>query len=458
MAEKEVNLAKLLRGVASSAATISDVIELEKRSKLEELELLKLERLLEEERARLAKLRGTLQQMGVQGGVSGLDTSQPQVTGAGAAAVLGLMLANPKFAEAVKNMSDEDLLRLLAVASALSSPAGAQTAMLPVLLALAVSRGSNQQGGQGQQRSPIEDAVNLTKALVETIRLLQPPQPQQPPPQMTASDIAALFKTVFDAVVALRQSQQPPQHQPQGQSPISLVKEVAEAIKTLSEVTAPAKEIHERLEKLERQIMRPDEWIKFIREQAELLGLRPSSVDKELEKLRIELEKWRTEKELELAKWRAEQEADERKLQAVAQLLQGPIGSTIEKLAASALQGSRSTPPRQELIRCGVCGHVFEVPAGATEAVCPKCGTLLAKRPRIREVAQGGRSGTEEGGGSAQRGAEGPRVAETTAVGGGGAGGSAAGATAAAGGGAAQGLIEPPPPVVVGAEGGGGGG
>jgi predicted RNA-binding Zn-ribbon protein involved in translation (DUF1610 family) len=457
MAEKEVNLAKLLRGVASSAATISDVIELEKRSKLEELELLKLERLLEEERARLAKLRGTLQQMGVQGGVSGLDTNQPQVTGAGAAAVLGLMLANPKFAETVKSMSDEDLLRLLAVASALSSPGGSQTAMLPVLMALAVSKGSNQQGSQGQQRSPIEDAVNLTKALVETIRLLQPPQPQQPPPQMTAADVAALFKTVFDAVVALRQSQQPPQHQPQGQSPVSLVKEVAEAIKALSEVTVPAKEIHERLEKLERQIMRPDEWIKFIREQADLLGLKPSSVDKEIEKLRIELEKWRTEKELELAKWRAEQEADERKLQAVAQLLQGPIGSTIEKLASSALQGSRSPPHRQELIRCGACGHVFEVPAGATEAVCPKCGTLLAKRPRIREVAQGGRSGTEEGGGSAQRGVEEPRAAEAKAEAGGGAGAGepAAGAKAEAGGGSAQGLIEPPPPAVIGAEGGG---
>jgi predicted RNA-binding Zn-ribbon protein involved in translation (DUF1610 family) len=419
--ERELYLSRLVRSAVQPGA-ITDIIELEKRAKLEELELTKLERLLEEEKRRLEQLRG----------IASPDVPRSAQPPLGTAAALSLMVANPRFAEVVKNMSDEDLMKLVLLTAALQGGGGQQSALALLPLVMVASKSNNQQ--PQQQRNPIEDAVNLTKALVETVRLLQPQQPQQPPQQMTASDVANLFKTVLEAVVALRQSQGQGQQQPV--SPVSMLKEVAEALSVLHQVTMPSKELHEKIEKLERQIMRPDEWIKFIREQADLLGLKPGQVDKEVEKLRLELEKWRTEKELELAKWRAEQEADARKAEMVVQMLtQSPIASVVDKLTSAATQrlqqpqqGSLPNPRlTEELVVCPSCGHQFTVPKGSLAAICPKCGTLLRRveKPKVAEVKEtkeAKRQGTGAEGAGEQRKVE-------------------------------EGLT-PPPPVVVGAEGG----
>lgn len=325
---KELDLLKLVKTGSIKTTDIEDITELTKKAKLEELEMIRLERLLEEERRRLDELKGALKPK---------NDGNPAVG-------LSLALANPKVVETLKNMSDEELMKLMLILSVASSSGNSQN-ILPLILPMMFSK--------EKQNTP---AI---------------PQSQSGN-QITLEGLALLIKSIAEVM-----SNKNPQENP---SPVQMFKEVAETLKTITELSGGNKELEKRIEQIENKIIPPDQWIEFIRKNAELLGLKPSSSDSEVEKLRIELEKWKTEKELEMRKWLLEQEQDAKRIETIMKLFEGPIGKVVDRVstvAVSKLQSNPNVP--QEVVTCPKCGGTFKVPVGTTEAICPYCGEILRR-------------------------------------------------------------------------------
>jgi DNA-directed RNA polymerase subunit RPC12/RpoP len=323
---RELDLLKLVKTGSIKTTDIEDITELTKKAKLEELEMIRLERLLEEERRRLEELKGALKPK---------NDGNPTVG-------LSLALANPKVVETLKNMSDEELMKLMLILSVASSSGNSQN-ILPLILPMMLSK--------EKQNTP-------------TI-----PQSQSGN-QITLEGLAALIKSIAEVM-----SNKNPQ-----ENPSQMFKEVAETIKTITELSGGNKELEKRIDQIENKIIPPDQWIEFIRKNAELLGLKPGSSDSEVEKLRIELEKWKTEKELEMRKWLFEQQQDAKRIDTIMRLFEGPIGKVVDKVSTVAVSKLQSNPNApQEIVTCPNCGGTFKVPVGTTEVICPYCGEILRR-------------------------------------------------------------------------------
>jgi len=347
---RELDLRRVVGLAGVGRPLLDDLSEMERRQKLAELEMLRLERMLEEERRRLEQLRRAV----------GGDQQQQQQQQAALAPLSLVLAANPKVVETLRSMSDEDLVKLAMLLAVAQSGAQGAAVSLPLMLALL----KPQQGGSTGN----------------------PSGHSQQGQQVTLEGIAALIKAVADVVSSRQQPQQP-------QSPTSLLKDVAEAMRIIAEASGN-RELEKRIEQLERRIVTPDEWFKFIRENAELLGLRPGSVDKEIERMRLELEKWKAEKDMELRKWLVEQERDARTAEMIARLFEGPLGRVVDRVSSAAVQRLAANPTPMEEVVCPSCGGRFSVPHGASVAVCPHCGQAL--RRVVEGAASGGGAGAQQ--------------------------------------------------------------
>jgi hypothetical protein len=317
---------------------IADIIEKEKKERAAELDRLKLERMVEEEKQKIRDLRG-------KG-----NEKAPDVKLANDLLANILQLANvdpQKAAEFIKQLSEEDVRKL------------------SILMA---SGGSGAAAWMALAKNPSSDV----KTLIEAAKMLQP-QPQQ---QITLEGISALFKTAFEA--AEKKNQEPPVN------PAALIKDAVEMVKPFYESLAQKdREVWEaRLRQLEERIINPREWLESIRQDAQLLGFTPSGVDKEIEKIKIDHEKWKTDKEFEFKRWMMEQELENRKWEQIGQIMQGPLGEVIKKFGsagAERIRGGAAPSLRVETVTCPKCGKPFYANSLADYAVCPFCAAVLQK-------------------------------------------------------------------------------
>jgi ribosomal protein S27E len=320
---------------------IEKIIEREKMERAAELERLKLERMVEEERARLMELKKKTESLSE--GNPTFRLSNDLLT-----SILQMANVDPKkAAEFIKELGEDDLRKLSMLMASGSSSAAA-------LLALA--------------RRPETDV----KTLVEALRSTQP--------QVTLEGLAALLKTVFEITEKKSQPSNQTDH-------ITLMKTVIDTFKPFYEMLAQKDRelFEERLRQLESRIIDPRQWLESIKSDAQLLGYGSSNIDKDVEKLRLELERWKTEKELEFKKWMVEKELSDKKWSQIGQIIQGPIGEVFRSLggaAADRIRGASGTPQVEvEKTVCPKCNRPFYVERNAERAICPNCGAVLVKSP-----------------------------------------------------------------------------
>ncbi len=339
------------------SSDIEAIIEREKKERMAELERLKLERMVEEERLRINELR------------KGGKTVDAGTAGEFIQSVLQLANVDPKkAAEFIRELGEEDVrkIAIMTAASNMNSPT------LAALFTLA--------------RNPNVDTKTMVEFVKEFKELYQP-QPQQP--QVTLEGIAQLFKTAFDMA-----------HSSQPASQTITLERAIEIVKPFFEVAMQKdREIfEERLKRLEEKIIDPREWLQSLRSDAQLLGYGPSEVDSEVEKLRIDLEKWKADRELEFRKWLTEQEIEQRKWEQVGQLFQGPLGEVLKsvgKAGAERLKGARSANFNVGEVTCPKCSKQFYADVSRNVAVCPHCGAVLARREE-NAPAEAGESVSDE--------------------------------------------------------------
>ena len=233
-------------------------------------------------------------------------------------------------------------------------------------------------------------------------------------PSASVNDMVSAAKAMADAFIkgfeAARQAQGAAQHV----DPVAIINTVMQGMKDLEE----------RFEKAMREIaqqfaaQQPQRhWLEAILEDdkkfdrfRQLFGHAPApspELQLEIEKLRqqtqLELAKMQQEQQRWMAEMRMRQQQEQQKWETVKALMEGKVGSVIERLGAAAAEKvsgvpASTAPSGMERVVCPKCGGEFYVPAGSTQAVCPFCRTLL------RKVAEG--SGSEQVGGSPAGGPE----------------------------------------------------
>jgi predicted Zn-ribbon and HTH transcriptional regulator len=115
----------------------------------------------------------------------------------------------------------------------------------------------------------------------------------------------------------------------------------------------------------------------------------PSELNAELEKMKLDLEKFKAEKAIEIQKWQAEKEWELKKQENLTKTLeaifQGPPGKLIDSAVSKVVGGIGKSAAAQAAgqvakmitAKCGECGAVFQVAEGLKTVKCPSCGVEL---------------------------------------------------------------------------------
>jgi len=339
---------KKIKGRAKGGTDIDEVVDLINKSKVNELKTLAIERLMEEEKAKLEEARRKQQPPNM-----GVATNFLQN-------IMQIAQIDPKRAkEFLDSLSEEDIAKLSMLAA--SGQTGSITGILPFLRS---------------PSTPIKDVV-------EIVKLMNPVQNQ---PTLDLKGLAEIFKAGVEAAKT---------QQPQAE-PIQQFQVVKDLIQPFYEMMSQKDQQlwNERFERLQSQIIDPVSYLKNMKETLKELGLGGTSenidpqLQLEIEKLRTEremqLEKLRAERQQWAAKFNAEQAAEERRWQVVGSLMQGPLGRVVERLggaAATRLQteGSQTQAPRPVAVQCPSCGHTFWASSDAETVICPNCKSQLQK-------------------------------------------------------------------------------
>jgi len=323
-------------------------VDLINKSKVNELRTLAIERLMEEEKAKLEEARR--KQRPPNGGVA---TNFLQH-------IMQIAQVSPERAKQfLDSLTEEDIAKLSMLAA--SGQTGTVTGLLPFLR---------------NPSTPVKD-------IVEIVKLMNPVQNQ---PTLDFKGLAEIFKAGVEAAKA-----QQPQAAPMQQ--FQLVKEMIQPFYEM--MSQKDQQLwNERFERLQSQIVDPISYLKNMKESLKELGLGGTSGNIKPE-LQLEIEKLRTEREMALEKMRAEnqrwaaqfnaeQAAEERRWQVVGNLMQGPLGRLTERVGgalASRLQseGGSEQAPRPIQVQCPTCGHMFWASSDAETVICPNCKNQLQK-------------------------------------------------------------------------------
>jgi len=323
-----------------SKSRLEEILERDKELKAAELERLKLERLVEEERRRLEEMR------------AGKPVSEAKETGL---EEFGLTINTVR---ELAKLPDEERNRVIQTWAMIRSADKVQSGiLLPLLIGFARANPN------ASQTSMVEFAKIMAEQLKTGFDMAKKAQPPQP-------------SVTYD--------------------PVKLIETMATVWSQRLE--KPLQEIVERLQPqpspFERILMDPD-----LFERAKALGwfsMRPPEKQTPPE-VALEIEKFKTErdiklKELELQiermrqehqRWIAQQQfqiqSEQRRWEAVKDLMKGPFGQVVTTLggAAAAKIRGEEMPPKPIQVDCPQCGGTFYTSSDAKLVTCPYCNTKL---------------------------------------------------------------------------------
>jgi len=328
---------------------LDEVVDIINESRVNDLKNITVERLMEEEKAKLEEAR-----------------KKQQPPNAGVATdflghIMTMAQVDPKRAKDFLNsLTEEDVAKL-----SMLSASGQGTSMMNLIPFL---------------KTPGVDI----KSIVEIVKMMQP----QPQPSMDAKVIAEVFK----AGIELAKAQQPQGTQMQQ---FEIVKAIIQPFyETLSQRDQQIWE--ERLKNIESKIVDPLAYFQNLKEGAKELGLTTPpqtglspDVQIKLKEMELnqarEIETMKFNREQWAAKFNADQMADQKRWQVVENLMQGPLGRVVEtmgKAAAGKIQeGPQQTAPKPILIQCPKCSGTFYGSSDAKIVICPNCKTTLQQAP-----------------------------------------------------------------------------
>jgi hypothetical protein len=344
------------------SGSVAEILEREKKERASELERLKIERMVEEERKRIQELKGEGKPV------------ETKLASDFLSSVLQMANVDPKkAAEFIKELGEEDVRKM-----SILMAAGGNTAAAFMALA----------------KSPSTDV----KTMIEIAKLMQPQQPGQPAqPAITLEGVAAVFKTAFE----LAEKKAPPAPEPKA-SITTMIKDVMDTVKPFYDALAQKdREVFDlRLKQLESRIVDPREWYESVKADAEALGyVRPGpglgGIDREVEKMKLEHEKWKLERDWEFQKWRMEMGLGEKREREKWKTIKDMITPALKKatpiIDAAVEEGEkrvrtgRGAPATTkisegEAFTCLKCG--FKIPTeGFPERItCPQCKTEYEKQ------------------------------------------------------------------------------
>jgi len=324
------------------------VMDDEMREEVKEIARLKLQK----ERLKLAREVKELK-----------DTVSPSASPM-AADLVKALLTKPEALKAWTELTDEQRATIIATVQALTRGGkGLEAyAMLPVIMSMAKS-------GYGAR-----EIVDTAKGMIETAKAIQPST------QLTANDIIKIVEAVRKG-------------EPEKGMYETYIKPLLDEVKTLREELAK-----ERIARLEKEIAelksRPGFTEELARKKEELMMLRDllglkEGVSVDLEKARLELEKWKAEKEWEWRKWQAEQalreKAEERKAKTIMNLLKPFIqraGPMVDELTGAVRRrfGARSGATARSVFICPNCNTEIPLkPPYPEKLTCPNCKQVFER-------------------------------------------------------------------------------
>ncbi len=363
--KKAYELAEERRRVSLSKDPIEEELEAEEEELAREARRLRLEEIVAKRRRRLQEAQG------------GLVVSNPTLNQGMTFATnfVAALIQDPNVQKQWLSLSDEDRAKIIQSVNMLMMSSGA-----------AASSGSNIAVMLPFMMSALKSNPGMdAKGLVELIKTVSPPQ------QVDLKGIAELINA----------TKTPVQQQPQTVESLfdKFVKPVMDELKATREELAK-----ERLARLEKEIVelrsRPGFAEELARKKEELAMFREmfgggESTDKEIELARLELEKWKTEKEWEMQKWQMEmglkRESEKEKWDTVKKLLTPTLKRASPLIDAAINRGKQTlstarvprSPPQQaqNVFNCTKCGTSIplEGPPFPDEITCPECGTKFAK-------------------------------------------------------------------------------
>ena len=334
---------------------VEELIEKEKMEKEAELERLKLERMVEEERKKVEELR------------KGRGEEEKPLS----LEEFGLSINTLR---ELAKLPEEERMNIIQTWMMLRSADKSQAGiLLPILIGFAKA---NPSAGR-------DSLVEFAKAVSEQIK--------------TGAELA-------------KASRPEPTY-----DPIKLVETMTTLV--AQQIQKPLEELVERLEPQPspfERILMDDRLFQRAREiglfspRREETPTTPPEIQLEVEKIRMERDKWleelRTEREKWLAEFKAKTlmeerrfEAEEKKWEALKELMSGPLGQVVQRMgdaAASKISGGKvAEPPKPIMITCPQCGHTFWGSSDMERAICPRCGTVLQ---RAASIQGGGGAGREQ--------------------------------------------------------------
>lgn len=327
---------------------IEEIIEDEIRTMKKEYALTKIQRLVEEEKRRLQELQQT--------GRGWPVAWQRDFV----ANIVSAALDNPQKAkEFLKDLTDEEIARFATLVMAASS---GNASAFPPMAQLLFAR------GQSLTAKDVVDIVNAVRP--------REGQAHQVSPKEFADAVASLAKTIAEA----RGGRGEGNYQDAFKAALEMLKPMFEEVVKAREEAFDAK-----LKALEERIVDPLEYLKAIKSAAAELGLSGGGTSPEIEKMRIDLEKWKIEREWEMQKWTMEEErrrmSEKMRWETTRKLLEpvmrrvGPLVESLGKdLAKSVRAAGYGNPAKELAFPCRKCGAAVTVEPGAEAAKCPKCG------------------------------------------------------------------------------------
>ena len=340
--ERLYNLVEERRPVKKMKNPLEEVLEEEDYELAREARRLRLQELIERRKREIEKLRKEYED------TSSKDTSS----------ILGDV--TPELARQLAELPEEKRAQVIQTYAMLkgAEKSGAMALMLPLLIGYART---NPNATQNQMVEFAKVMADQIKTGIELARQNQPQQPQA------------------------------------SYNPIELIKVFGEMIR--ENVQKPLEEVVKRVQPRPsalEQILMDDKLF----ERAKALGLfggggggqQSPEIQLQIEKLRQERDLKLKEMEMQHQRWMMEQQIEAKKWDQIGQLLNGPLGPTIQmlgKAAAAKLQGPQGQQLSIQRVMCPRCGAQFPVLSDQNKAVCPKCGAILERAPEGGQPSAG---------------------------------------------------------------------
>lgn len=321
------NLEEIIVNTKTESGPVTKILKDRAQEAHAEYEETKIRRLVEEERQALKKLQS-------QGGTVGVGQAQNYVQ---------MLFAgrNPEeIKEILESIEPEDIQKLAMMTSAMSNN---QLGMLMSVM--------------GKRDRSINDTVQLIKTIVEMNK----------PQASSTKDIIDAFKVGIEVA----KSKTPPTPK---ESPLELaMKYIKPIYDTMSQKDRDLYQV--QLDNIRNQIVDPIAYLQKIKEVAPSLGMVPASQSGkpniELEKMKLDQEKWKIERDWDMMKWQQEmklkQQSDRDKMKMIEKIAVPAIKKIGPVLDAAVNAG------KQKISTMGVPRGSLPAKQAATAFLCPKC-------------------------------------------------------------------------------------